>query len=120
MSSYLPITAKITKVRALSEDINHFTMETESPLNYTPGQFLMVTSCGVGESAISITSAPREDNVLEMAVRKAGSVTGVLYNAKEGDAFGIRGPYGQGFNFDEFLGKDILFVCGGLGFDFQR
>jgi NAD(P)H-flavin reductase len=115
MSSYLPIPAKVLKVKPLTSDINHFTLETDKPLNYGPGQFVMTTMFGVGESAISITSAPRTDNYLEMAVRKVGSVTNVLYNAKPGDSIGLRGPFGKGFNIDNFLGKDVLFVCGGLG-----
>ena len=28
---------------------------------------------------------------------------------------GIRGPYGNGFDVSEFVGKDMLFVCGGIG-----
>jgi len=109
------MTGKIEKIRPLSDNINHYSLTVEKPLNYRPGQFLMVTAFGVGECAISITSPPRNDNSVEMAIRKVGSVTGVLYNAREGDTIGIRGPFGNGFDISEFLGKDILFVCGGLG-----
>jgi NAD(P)H-flavin reductase len=34
---------------------------------------------------------------------------------KQGDLLGIRGPFGSGFHLEDFLGKDVLFVAGGLG-----
>jgi sulfhydrogenase subunit gamma (sulfur reductase) len=34
---------------------------------------------------------------------------------KPGAMVGIRGPFGRGFPYERFRGKDMLFVAGGLG-----
>jgi dihydroorotate dehydrogenase electron transfer subunit len=41
-----------------------------------------------------------------------GEASNALFNLKEGDKIGVRGPYGNGF---ELKGKKILFVGGGTG-----
>jgi NAD(P)H-flavin reductase len=44
-----------------------------------------------------------------------GDVTTALHNLKVGDKVGLRGPFGRGFPYENFRGKDILFAPGGLG-----
>ncbi len=112
---YLPQSARIVAVENLTPREKYFRLELEQPLGHGPGQFVMVSVPGVGESAISITCGPRDDNQLEMVIRRAGSVTGVIHTLKVGDWLGIRGPFGHGFPLAEFRGRDILFVAGGLG-----
>jgi NAD(P)H-flavin reductase len=112
---YLPQMGRIVAIEALTPREKYFRVELEQPLGHGPGQFVMVSIPGIGESAISITCGPRDDNILEIVIRRAGSVTGVIHGLKEGDYLGIRGPYGHGFPMDEFDGKDVLFVAGGLG-----
>jgi NAD(P)H-flavin reductase len=48
-------------------------------------------------------------------VAKVGKLTQALHLKREGDTVGFRGPYGNGFPFDEVADKDILFVAGGIG-----
>jgi sulfhydrogenase subunit gamma (sulfur reductase) len=112
---YLPRPARIAEVRELTARERYFRIELDRPLGHRPGQFVMVTVFGVGECAISITNGPRDDAVLEMVIRRAGSVTQVLHGLAAGDVIGIRGPFGSGFQIEEFHGRDILFVAGGLG-----
>jgi NAD(P)H-flavin reductase len=69
----------------------------------------------VGEAPFSITSTPAEHEALEISVVNVGEVTDALHGKKEGDVIGLRGPYGNGFPFDEAKGRDILFVAGGIG-----
>jgi NAD(P)H-flavin reductase len=38
-----------------------------------------------------------------------------MHRLKTGDIVGIRGPFGRGFPVEQFRGKDMLFVAGGLG-----
>jgi NAD(P)H-flavin reductase len=38
-----------------------------------------------------------------------------MHALKAGDTLGIRGPYGNGFPVEKIAGKDVLFVCAGLG-----
>ena len=52
----------------------------------------------------------------ELVVRKVGSLTNALHALTPGGKVGIRGPFGTSFPVDgAMLGKDILFVCGGIG-----
>ena len=51
-----------------------------------------------------------------MVVRKVGNVTNAMHKLVPGDKVGIRGPFGKPFPVDTVMkGKDIIFVCGGLG-----
>jgi NAD(P)H-flavin reductase len=41
-------------------------------------------------------------------------VTSALANCEEGDIIGFRGPYGNIFPVDEWKGKNLLFIAGGI------
>lgn len=85
-------------------------------LGHLPGQFAEVSVFGIGEAPISISSSPTQDGSFQMVVRKAGNVTRAMHSLKPGDKVGIRGPFGTHFPVDgEMKGKDIVFICGGLG-----
>ncbi len=112
---YLPRSARIEAVADLTAREKFFRLTLDRPLGHQPGQFVMVTVPGMGECAISITCGPREDNILEMVIRKAGNLTGVIHGLKAGDTLGVRGPFGRGFDLAEFHGRDVLVVAGGLG-----
>jgi NAD(P)H-flavin reductase len=71
---------------------------------------------GVGEAPISISSSPsRTNGSFQMCVRKAGDFTGVMHKLQPGDSLGVRGPFGHGFPYERFRGKDMLFTPGGIG-----
>jgi len=114
-NAYIPVMAKIIEVRDMTEREKYYKIELEKPLGHRPGQFVMVSVLGIGEAPISISCGPSEDCFLEMVIRKAGRLTQVLHSLDAGDSIGIRGPFGSGFSLDDFYGKDILFVAGGLG-----
>jgi NAD(P)H-flavin reductase len=85
-------------------------------LGHLPGQFAEVSIFGIGEAPISISSSPTQDGSFQMVVRKTGNVTRAMHGLKPGDKVGIRGPFGTHFPVDgEMKGKDIVFICGGLG-----
>ena len=117
---YTPDLAIITKVRDEAAGIKTFILEFKGPeirksFDYRPGQFVELTVFGVGEAPISISSSPVNKGYLELTVAAVGKVTRALHLRKEEDIVGIRGPYGNGFPFDEVKGKNILFVGGGIG-----
>jgi sulfhydrogenase subunit gamma (sulfur reductase) len=112
---YIPMMAEIQSVEALTSRETLFKVMLPEPLNHRPGQFVMVSIPGVGECAISISSGPESGCMLEMVIRKAGNVTGVLHQLKAADLIGIRGPFGSGFHLEDFKGKDIVIIAGGLG-----
>ncbi len=113
--TFMPQAGKIVDVADMTAKDRYFRVELEKPLGHHPGQFVMVSILGVGEAPISISCGPRKDNILEMVIRRTGRLTQVIHNLKVGDELGIRGPYGSGFDLNDFYGKDVLFVAGGLG-----
>jgi NAD(P)H-flavin reductase len=46
---------------------------------------------------------------------RAGRVTSLIHQAKAGDIVGVRGPYGLGYPLNEFKGKEVFIVGGGVG-----
>lgn len=119
---YLPQPATINKTRLMNgtELYIHLSMD-EGRLDYVPGQFVEVSVAGVGEAPISITSSPSQEDGFELVIRKIGNVTKKIHQMKKGDKVGIRGPYGKGiYPVDQVKGKDLVFICGGIGLVPQR
>ena len=117
-SIYIPTPARIVGVEDLTALEKLFTLELPDhySLNHRPGQFVEVSVLGIGEAPISITSSPsRSNGMFELCIRRVGDLTNAIHHQKTGDLLGIRGPFGQGFPFERFRGKDLLFVPGGLG-----
>ncbi|MDD4875824.1 MAG: FAD/NAD(P)-binding protein [Dehalococcoidales bacterium] len=117
---YVPHLMTITKIRDEAENVKTFTLEFKDSqigknFDYKPGQFGEVTLFNIGEAPISITSSPANKGYLELSVANVGKVTSALHQKNEGDVIGFRGPYGNGFPFEEVSGKNILFVAGGIG-----
>lgn len=117
VSPYEPRTGRIVDMKQFtdSEKYYRFTFDDGKGIEYAAGQFMEVSLFGVGEAPISICSAPGKREDLEMCVRAVGDVTNALHGLDVGDAVGLRGPFGNGFDMDSVAGKDILFVAGGLG-----
>ena len=82
---------------------------------FLPGQFVQLGRLGVGEVPVSISSSPTDTGRMEICMRTVGKVTGALEKTGKGDEVGIRGPFGRHFPVDEFKGRGLLFVAGGLG-----
>ncbi|MBN2547722.1 MAG: FAD/NAD(P)-binding protein [Anaerolineales bacterium] len=115
---YMPVMARIQRVEQLTALEKLFTLELPAgmSLGHRPGQFVEVSILGVGEAPISISSSPsRSNGVFELCVRRVGNVTSAMHRLEAGAMVGIRGPFGRGFPYEKFRGKDILFAPGGLG-----
>jgi len=115
-SPYVPRMARILAAEQMTETERFFRLRMEGePLRYEPGQFVEVSVFGVGEAPISICSSPTQGDEFELTVRHVGAVTGALRAYKAGDRLGIRGPFGNRFDYEAMKGQDVLFVAGGLG-----
>lgn len=115
-----PKPAEITDIIQETSDTKTFTLTFINPLDqsafqYRPGQFVEISVLGVGEAPISITSTPSRKGFLELSIKKVGQLTEVIHGLTPGDIVGIRGPYGNGFPFEEVKGHNVLFVAGGIG-----
>ena len=114
---YYPNISKIIRVEQLTQTEKRFEiiLPNNMPLNHIPGQFVEVSIFGYGEAPISICSSPTKLPSFELTVRKTGRLTDKMHLLDAGSLIGIRGPYGNGFDVNKFTGKDMLFVCGGIG-----
>lgn len=117
---YTPRPAVVRSVVPETTGVATFGLElqgTASPhaSEHRPGQFNMVYLPGVGEVAISISSAPGEGPGLRHTIRFVGRVTNALASVRPGAVLGLRGPYGSGWPLDEARGRDVILVAGGLG-----
>ena len=126
--NYLPKLVRIERIVRETSDIKTFhffisaikTLERFSQgqerhlLDFIPGQFLEVSCFGKGEVPISICSSP-EEKFIKISFRRVGRVTEGLFNLKEKDFLGIRGPFGNGFPIDRLKDKNLIFIAGGIG-----
>jgi len=81
-----------------------------------PGQFVEVSVPGIGEAPISVSSSPTRKGSFEMVVRNVGNVSDAMHRLNDGDKIFIRGPFGTCFPVNDAMkGKDIIFICGGIG-----
>jgi len=112
--------AEITNVVPLTELDRLFHLRILDPaererFSFQPGQFVMLELPGFGEVPISISSSTGWKGHLELCIRRAGHVTGVLHKAARGAVVGIRGPFGTSFPMAAMKGHDVLLIAGGLG-----
>jgi len=56
MNSYLPKLAVIEKVKKETKDVKTFWFKTEEEIEFVPGQVIMVSVFGFGESTFGIIS----------------------------------------------------------------
>src|SRR5210317_422299 len=118
---YLPELCTITKRRMLNgtELYLHIAQDSGEDFEYIPGQFVEVSIAGIGEAPISISSSPTQKG-MELVIRNVGSLTKVIHGLQVGDKIGVRGPYGSTYPLEEAKGKDLVFICGGIGLVPQR
>lgn len=83
--------------------------------HFQPGQCVMVSLFGVGECMFAISSSPTKQDYLEVSVLRHGKVTQALHESQVGDTVGIRGPYGNSFDIQNWQGKQLVFIGGGIG-----
>ena len=115
----IPKLGVITDIRIDTPDIKTFRVvspEGKKLFEHRPGQCAMVSIPGVGEAMFSITSSPTNTEYMEFSIKKCGCLTTWLHQAEVGQNVTVRGPYGNPFPVDDvFVGKDLLFVAGGVG-----
>jgi len=78
------------------------------------GQFGMFSAFGAGESTFNICSSSTWHDHIEFCFRRVGRVTDELWGVQEGDTLGFRGPYGNGYPVEQWRGKNLIFLGGGI------
>jgi dihydroorotate dehydrogenase electron transfer subunit len=102
---------KIVKIdKSIKENDYVKTYFFNYPENIHPGQFFMVWIPEIDEIPMSVSFINKNEKAITF--KNVGEATNALFELKEGQKIGIRGPYGNGF---EVIGKKILFIGGGTG-----
>lgn len=115
-----PYLGKLVEVRDLASEIKLLRVEMmngggEAFRTWQPGQFAFVSAFGLGEAPFGIANIPGREPVVDFAVARLGSVTTGLHELGEGDVVGVRGPLGNGFPMEDFKGKNLIVLGGGIG-----
>ncbi|MGN1182490.1 MAG: anaerobic sulfite reductase subunit AsrB, partial [Faecalibacillus sp.] len=112
MNPIKPIPCEILDIKRESELEYTFRVAYDQTPNH--GQFLQLSIPKVGEAPISVSGYG--DGYLDFTIRSVGKVTEQIFNKKPGDVLFLRGPYGNGWPFeDQFKGKNLVVVTGGTG-----
>jgi dihydroorotate dehydrogenase electron transfer subunit len=97
-------------IETKKENSNTKTIMFEFPIDIIPGQFFMIWIPGVDEIPMSVSYIDKK--MKGFTFKRVGDATNAMFEFKEGDKIGVRGPYGNGF---KIFGKKILIAAGGTG-----
>lgn len=107
----------IPQLSTIKEVIKHtdleYTFRMEFKGDVKPGQFFEISIPKFGEAPISV-SGIGEDTV-DFTIRRVGKVTNEVFENYVGDKLLIRGPYGNGFDVNNYKGKEVVIIAGGTG-----
>jgi sulfhydrogenase subunit gamma (sulfur reductase) len=116
---YLPYLATVTEIVDETPDVRTLRLvfqdeQLKESFAFRAGQFGEYSAFGAGESTFCIASSPTRTGYIECCFRSVGRVTEELRRLEVGDTMGVRGPYGNSYPIEEFYGKNLVFVAGGI------
>lgn len=116
---YLPYLMRIARITQEAPGVKTFRLEfvdqaAAESFQFRTGQFGLYSAFGEGESTFCIASSPTRKGYIECTFREVGRVTAALADKEVGDIVGFRGPYGNVFPIEDWKGKDLLFIAGGI------
>ena len=110
-NEYLPFLSEIKEV------IKHTDIEYTFRMSFVgdvkPGQFFEVSIPKFGEAPISVSGIG--EGTVDLTIRRVGKVTNEIFENYVGDTLFMRGPYGNGFDVNNYKGKDVVVIAGGTG-----
>jgi NAD(P)H-flavin reductase len=112
---YQPINGEIVDIIDESPTIKSFVVVPEKEFQFATGQFVELTLPGEGEAPFTPSSSPAVTDKMEISIMKAGRITALLHECETGQKVGIRGPYGNGYPVEDFVGKEVYIIGGGVG-----
>ncbi len=120
INPFIPYQATLKEVINLTPDIKLLNLELTVPelqnnFDYKPGQFAFLSAYGVGEAPFGFVSLAYRKSGIEFAVRRIGTVTAALHELEPGATIGLRGPFGNYFPLEDYKGKNIFIIGGGIG-----
>lgn len=112
---YKPQEAIVEDIISESPTIKTFVLKPREQFEFRTGQFIELTLPGIGEAPFTPSSDPNTKDKIDVTIMNVGRVTSLLHASSKNISLGLRGPYGKGYPLDQFEGKDILIVGGGVG-----
>lgn len=107
----------IPGLSTINEVIKHTDMEYTFRMTFEgevkPGQFFEISIPKYGEAPISVSGIG--EGTVDFTIRRVGKVTNEIFENYAGDRFFIRGPYGNGFDIENYKGKELFIIAGGTG-----
>ena len=110
-NEYIPFISEILEVIEHTEIEYTFRMEFKGDVK--PGQFFEVSLPKYGEAPISVSGIG--ENYVDLTIRRVGKVTDEIFKNYVGDKLFLRGPYGNGFDIENYKNKEVIVVAGGTG-----
>ncbi len=110
-NDYIPFSSEIMEV--IRHTAIEYTFRMEFNGSVRPGQFFEVSMPKYGEAPISVSGIG--ENYVDLTIRRVGKVTNEVFEHYVGDTLLMRGPYGNGFDVSDYMGKDISVMAGGTG-----
>ena len=116
---YLPYLMRIDSITQEAPGVKTFRLkftkeEDQASFAFKAGQFGEYSVFGAGESTFCIASSPTRKDYIECTFRQVGRVTSALADREIDDVIGFRGPYGNTFPLEQWYGKNLLFIAGGI------
>ena len=116
---YKPDLMEVLEIRQHTPDVKAVKIRFKDPekqraFTYRVGQFGIFSAFGYSESTFNICSSSNWKDRLEFCFRKTGRVTDALWKTEVGDTIGFRGPYGNSYPTEEWEGRNLIFIGGGI------
>lgn len=116
---YQPDLMEVIETRQHTSDVKSVKLRFRDPhrakeFSFRAGQFGMFSAFGYGESTFNICSSPSHKDHIEFCFRRVGHVTEAMWKLEEGDTMGFRGPYGNAYPIEQWRGKNLIFLGGGI------
>lgn len=108
---YMPFVSRILGIKEHTDIDYTFRMEFNGEVK--PGQFFEVSIPKYGEAPISVCEIG--DGYVDLTIRRVGVVTDVIHSFHIGDKLFMRGPYGNGFNLENYKNSELIVAAGGTG-----
>ncbi len=111
-NEYIPFLSEIKEV------IKHTCIEYTFRMTYEgkevkPGQFFEVSIPKFGEAPISVSGI--SEGIIDFTIRRVGKVTDEIFERYVGDKLFLRGPYGNGFEVNDYKHSELVVIAGGTG-----
>lgn len=110
-NEYIPFPSQVREI------IRHTDIEYTFRMSFSgsvkPGQFFEVSIPKYGEAPISVSGIGA--GTVDLTIRRVGKVTAQIFERYEGSVLPMRGPYGNGFDIENYKRKELVVIAGGTG-----